>query len=95
MLSDWAVKELTKRFNRLPFYRIDCPEGLCYGTLAVYRMTFALCLFHIILALMTIGVRTSGDLRASFQNGYEHVHHITIMGITYAQWYTADFGVPN
>lgn len=69
MLSDWAVKELTKRFDRIPFYRLDCPEGLCYGTLAVYRMSFALCLFHLVLSLMTIGVRTGSDLRAGFQNG--------------------------
>ena len=43
--------------------------GLCYGTLATYRITFASFLFHTLLSLMTIRVRSSSDLRATLQNG--------------------------
>lgn len=70
MLSDWAIKQLESRFNKFPFYKIDCPEGLCYGTLATYRVTCALAMFHFIMSILLIGVKNSQDPRAAFQNGF-------------------------
>eukprot|EP00158_Paraphelidium_tribonemae_P003862 Partr_v1_DN26419_c0_g1_i1_m24149 putative serine incorporator len=70
MLTDWAIEKLKERFEKYPFYTIDCPEGYCYGTLATYRVTFALCMFHLTMSLLTIGVRSSKDIRGSIQNGF-------------------------
>ena len=46
-----------------------CSKFNCMGELVVYRMTFGLALFHIIMSLMMIGVRDSSDIRFSIQNG--------------------------
>lgn len=43
---------------------------MCYGTLAVYRISFVLAMFHILLALITIGVKYKGDFRTSIQDGW-------------------------
>lgn len=42
----------------------------CYGTLAVYRISFVLAIFHVILALVMIGVKRHGDFRVSVQDGW-------------------------
>lgn len=52
--------------------KMDCEtdKGRCYGILAVHRITFALALFHAILAVMLIGVKDTRTHRASIQNGW-------------------------
>ncbi|KAI3641637.1 hypothetical protein MIR68_000334 [Amoeboaphelidium protococcarum] len=87
MLSDWAIKALKERFDKIPFYKIDCPEGVCYGTLATYRITMALTLFHLIMALFTYGIRSTNDLRAGIQNGYWGIKLLIIVALTVTCFY--------
>ncbi|KAL1956900.1 hypothetical protein VTO42DRAFT_6647 [Malbranchea cinnamomea] len=68
MLTRWALKKLQHlTFDFLP---ISCDDQSCFGWVAVHRINFALGLFHIILALLLLGVRSSKDKRADIQNGY-------------------------
>lgn len=90
MLTDWAIEKLKKRFEKIPFYQIDCPEGMCYGTLATYRVTFALVLFHAIMAVLTYGIKSANDIRASIQNGFWGVKFIAYIGLL-----VLSFNVPN
>ena len=34
MLTDWAMKQLKERFDKFPFYKIDCPEG-CFVNIGI------------------------------------------------------------
>jgi len=45
-------------------------QALCYGTLGIYRISFVLVLFHLILALTMIGVKYKGDFRTGIQDGW-------------------------
>jgi hypothetical protein len=54
----------------LDYVDIKCHGEQCYGYVAVQRINFALGFFHIIMALMLIGVRSSKDGRAPIQNGF-------------------------
>ena len=90
MLSDWAIRQLKDRFDKIPFYSLDCPEGYCYGTLATYRVTFSLALFHLILAVVTIGVRSSRDFRAKLQNLYWGPKLVKLI-----LFYVMSFYIPN
>ncbi|KAF2127825.1 TMS membrane protein/tumor differentially expressed protein [Dothidotthia symphoricarpi CBS 119687] len=68
MLTDWAMKKLAHL--TLDYVDIKCHGELCYGYVAVQRINFALGFFHVIMALMLIGVRSSKDGRAPIQNGF-------------------------
>lgn len=68
MLTDWAVKKL--EHLTLDYMKIKCMGGECYGFVAVQRVNFALGLFHLILALLLVGVHSSRNPRAGIQNGY-------------------------
>ncbi|KAJ2688749.1 Membrane protein tms1 [Coemansia spiralis] len=68
MTTSWGI-DLVKRIS-WGFISLKCPEGLCYGTLAVHRMCFSLSLWHIILGLLTMGVVDSRHPRAKLQNGF-------------------------
>lgn len=53
------------------YVQVKCVEQeTCVGVLAVHRITFALALFHLVLALLLLNVRTSRDPRAQIQNGW-------------------------
>ncbi|KAJ2719671.1 Membrane protein tms1 [Coemansia sp. Benny D115] len=67
MTTSWGI-DLVKRIS-WGFISLKCPEGLCYGTLAVHRMCFSLSLWHLILAALTMGVEDSRHPRAKLQNG--------------------------
>ncbi|KAK2746782.1 hypothetical protein FQN57_002824 [Myotisia sp. PD_48] len=68
MLTRWALNKLEHlTFDFLP---ITCDEKQCFGWVAVHRINFALGLFHIILAILLVGVQSSKDKRAGLQNGY-------------------------
>jgi len=60
----------------------DGSEGqvLCYGTLAVYRISFVLALFHGIMALIMIGVSRKIDCRNSIQDGWWGIKAILLLG---------------
>lgn len=68
MLTPWALKKLQNL--TLDYMTITCDGKQCYGWVAVHRINFALTLFHTILALLLLGVRSTKDSRASLQNGY-------------------------
>ncbi|KAJ2804332.1 Membrane protein tms1 [Coemansia guatemalensis] len=67
MTTSWGI-DLVKEIS-WGFISVKCPEGVCYGTLAVHRMCFSLSLWHIILGLLTLGVSDSKHPRAVLQNG--------------------------
>lgn len=68
MLTPWAIKKLEKL--TLDYMTIKCPEGDCYGWTAVHRINFALGMFHLLLALLMVGVNSSKNPRANIQNGF-------------------------
>ncbi|KAI8048557.1 TMS membrane protein tumor differentially expressed protein [Syncephalis plumigaleata] len=63
MLSDWAIVHLRQLFHG--YLEINCPEGYCFGVIAVSTsIGIALALFHILLGCSMIGVRNTRDKRA-------------------------------
>ncbi|CAG8440415.1 5078_t:CDS:10 [Ambispora leptoticha] len=88
MLSDWAIKKLES--ITYEYLKLNCPEGTCYGVLAVHRICFALSLFHFLLGILVTGVYDTRDKRASIQNGW--------WGPKILLWITlliASFFIPN
>ncbi|ORX72949.1 putative TMS membrane protein [Linderina pennispora] len=67
MTTSWGI-DLVKKIS-WGFISLKCPEGVCYGTLAVHRMCFTLSLWHIVLGFLTYGVTDSRNPRAKVQNG--------------------------
>ncbi|MCJ1250510.1 hypothetical protein MMC30_007738 [Trapelia coarctata] len=68
MLTPWALEKL--QHLTLDYMRITCQGKECSGYVAVQRINFALGLFHFILAVLLIGVKSSKEGRAALQNGY-------------------------
>lgn len=68
MLTPWALKKL--QHLTLDYMEIRCDGKECYGWVAVHRINFGLGLFHLILALLLLGVKNSRDTRAALQNGF-------------------------
>lgn len=68
MLTPWAIKKL--EHLTLDYMTINCPEGQCYGFVAVHRINFALGIFHIVMGVMLLGVNSSKNPRAAIQNGF-------------------------
>ena len=68
MLTPWAINKL--QHLTLDYMTITCPEGDCYGWVAVHRINFALGIFHIIMGVMLLGVNSSKNPRAAIQNGF-------------------------
>lgn len=68
MLTNWALSKLNHlTFDFLP---ISCEGQKCTGWVAVHRINFALGMFHVILSLLLLGVRSTRNSRASIQNGF-------------------------
>ncbi|KAI9663142.1 MAG: hypothetical protein M1821_008190 [Bathelium mastoideum] len=68
MLTDWAVRKL--EHLTLDYMPVTCAGHQCYGFVAVHRINFALGVFHAIMAIILLGVRSSKDGRAPIQNGF-------------------------
>lgn len=68
MLTPFALKKL--QHLTLDYMEIRCDGKECTGWVAVHRINFALGLFHLILAVLLLGVQSSKDGRASLQNGF-------------------------
>ncbi|KAI8818912.1 serine incorporator/TMS membrane protein [Fimicolochytrium jonesii] len=68
MQSDWAEKKLEDISHG--YLKMECPQGDCYGNLAVYRICFATTVFHILLSCLMYNVRSSRDFRSGIQNGF-------------------------
>ncbi|KAM0787315.1 hypothetical protein ACM66B_007089 [Microbotryomycetes sp. NB124-2] len=88
MLSDWAIKAISKW--SYDYIKMNCPEGKCYGVLAVHRICFALALFHAILAVTLIGVKDTRTKRAAIQNGWWGPKVLALMVLT-----VITFLIPN
>ncbi|XP_026726115.1 probable serine incorporator isoform X2 [Trichoplusia ni] len=58
--------------------KVDCDQAV--GYLAVYRICFAACLFFVLMALITIGVKSSKDPRAGIQNGFWGIKYLLVIG---------------
>ncbi|CAG4963029.1 unnamed protein product [Parnassius apollo] len=59
-------------------FKIDCDQAV--GYLAVYRICFATCLFFLLMALITLGVKSSKDPRAGIQNGFWGIKYLIVIG---------------
>ena len=68
MLTPWAIKKL--QHLTLDYMEIKCPDGDCYGWVAIHRINFALGVFHMIMAVLLLGVNSSKNPRAAIQNGF-------------------------
>ena len=68
MLTPWAMRKL--EHLTLDYMNIKCGNQDCYGFVGVQRINFALGLFHFLLAIILLGVRSSKDERAGLQNGF-------------------------
>lgn len=68
MLTSWALDKL--QHLMLDYVKLNCGDSACYGWFAVHRINFALGLFHLVLAGLLLGVRSSKNPRASIQNGF-------------------------
>jgi serine incorporator 1/3 len=68
MLTPWAINKL--QHLTLDYMTISCPEGNCYGWVAVHRINFALGMLHLLLAVLLFGVNSSKHPRAAIQNGF-------------------------
>ncbi|TPX67577.1 hypothetical protein SpCBS45565_g03714 [Spizellomyces sp. 'palustris'] len=68
MQSDWASRKLESISHG--YLQLKCPQGDCYGYLAVIRICFATTLFHAIMSAIMYNVKSSRDFRSSIQNGY-------------------------
>ncbi|KAF2817163.1 TMS membrane protein/tumor differentially expressed protein [Mytilinidion resinicola] len=88
MLTDWAMKKL--QHITLDYVDIKCQGEECYGYVAVQRINFALGVFHAILALILLGVRSSKDGRAPIQNGFWGPKILAWMGLV-----VVTFFIPN
>ncbi|KAF2860470.1 TMS membrane protein/tumor differentially expressed protein [Piedraia hortae CBS 480.64] len=88
MLTDWAVKRLQKIV--LDYVTVDCLGQQCFGFAAVHRVNFALGVFHVILAVLLLGVNNSRDGRAPIQNGFWGPKLVTWIGLI-----IASFLIPN
>ncbi|KAJ5923688.1 hypothetical protein N7454_008933 [Penicillium verhagenii] len=68
MLTPWALKKL--QHLTLDYMEIRCDGKECHGWVAVHRINFGLGLFHLIFALLLLGVKNTRDTRAALQNGF-------------------------
>lgn len=68
MYTPWAMNKL--RHLTLNYMKISCDGKQCHGFVAVHRINFALGIFHAILAVLLLGVRSSRNGRAPIQNSY-------------------------
>jgi len=55
---------------------------LCVPSAVVYRVTTALCVFHLLLAVILIGVKNTKDPRAMLQDGFWGLKAALLVGLT-------------
>eukprot|EP00013_Stygamoeba_regulata_P018272 CAMPEP_0177678532 /NCGR_PEP_ID=MMETSP0447-20121125/29058_1 /TAXON_ID=0 /ORGANISM="Stygamoeba regulata, Strain BSH-02190019" /LENGTH=126 /DNA_ID=CAMNT_0019187539 /DNA_START=151 /DNA_END=528 /DNA_ORIENTATION=+ len=66
VLSNWASTLL----GWIPWLNHCVDDGACAGALATLRITLGLFLFHVMMALLSVGISTRGDPRLPLQNGW-------------------------
>ncbi|GAM26273.1 hypothetical protein SAMD00019534_094480, partial [Acytostelium subglobosum LB1] len=77
-------------FKNIDVFKVCSHDDECYGSLVVYRLTFALAVYHILLGLVLIGVKSSENGRASIQDGYWPLKLLFLAGFT-----VVTFFIPN
>jgi hypothetical protein len=85
ILRNWGEQIL----SWLPEFQY-CNDGKCFGVLGVYRLGFAMSLFHFIQAPIMIGVKNEGDVRVKFQDGFWPLKLIGLVALC-----VASFFIPN
>jgi len=69
---------------------VSVPEQLCYGTMSVYRISFALVVFHFFLALIMIGIKKKSDVRNDIQTSFWLLKFTALIGLS-----VGAFFIPN
>eukprot|EP01113_Clastostelium_recurvatum_P045192 TRINITY_DN7731_c0_g1_i1.p1 TRINITY_DN7731_c0_g1~~TRINITY_DN7731_c0_g1_i1.p1 ORF type:complete len:426 (+),score=78.15 TRINITY_DN7731_c0_g1_i1:34-1311(+) len=90
LCSNWAFTWMSHVPYVPPVFEACPPNSVCYGALAVYRITFGLTLFHLIQALMMFGVTDTANKRASIQDGWFLLKILLLVGMI-----VAAFWIPN
>lgn len=85
IMSNWAHKIL----QFVPVLS-ECSYDVCYGSLAVYRITFGLFAFHLLLAIGLVGVSNGTDPRMVVQNGLWPLKFLFLLGFI-----VGSFFIPN
>ena len=88
MLTDWAMKKLQNL--TMDYVDIKCAGKDCYGWMAVHRINFALGMFHAILAIILLGVKSTRDGRAMIQNGFWGPKLIAWIGLVVVTFFIPD-----
>jgi len=78
VMSHWAYDIL----KFVPVLKECVEEQTCYGAVAVYRICFALALFHFIHTLGMIGTKTKRDCRVGLQNGFWFIKFLALAVLT-------------
>lgn len=66
-------------------YTTDC--SVAVGYLAVYRICFALVCFFALMAMITVGAKSSRDPRAPIQNGFWGIKYMIVTGLAIAAFF--------
>jgi len=82
----WGDKVL----HWVPQLKQFCEEPDCFGVLGVYRISFTLAAFHLLHALIMIGVTKHGDPRVSIQDGWWPLKILMFIGVL-----AGAFFIPN
>jgi len=79
----WCMKTFgtAERLHWIKAIREGCGDNdLCFETETVYRITAAMAVFHLFMALIMIRVRRHGDARHTLQDGWWGVKILLIVG---------------
>lgn len=71
-------------------FGLNFREQLCYGTMSVYRVSFALAIFHGVMALMMIGVKSTKEIRSKFQHEWWIIKILAVAALI-----AVTFFIPN
>lgn len=87
----WLFRSYAEKILKwVPVLKDVCVERECYGALSVFRVSFALALFHLILAMMMIGASRKGDCRVHLQDGFWGLKVLLLIGMV-----VGAFFIPN
>ncbi|KAL3314770.1 Serine incorporator 3 [Cichlidogyrus casuarinus] len=89
------IPNLEKYLERIPYL---CPTVNCsamVGFAAVYRVNFASVIFYMLFCLLTIGVKSSSDIRGKINNGFWFFKFLIWIGLIIASFFIpSDFNYP-
>ncbi len=89
MATPWAIGKL--EHLTLDYVKLNCGEsGQCYGWVAVHRIGFALGMFHLLFAVLLMGVHSSKNPRAAIQNGFWGPKIVAWLGLIVLTFFIPD-----